>query len=64
MNDISEEFGGSVLGSHSRHTESEEFVVDDPVEHDNIKEIVEPADTHPELKEILSHLAKTGDCSF
>ena len=49
----SEESGGSSSGSHSRHTESEESVVEDPVETYDIEEVVEPADTNPEPKEIL-----------
>ena len=48
-------------GSHSRHIESQESVVDDPVEHDDIEEVVELAGTNP--KEILTLLAKLGDCS-
>ena len=39
-------------GSHSRHIESQESVVDDPVEHDDIEEVVEPADPNPESKEM------------
>ncbi|CAK9037802.1 unnamed protein product [Durusdinium trenchii] len=45
------EFGGSSSGSHSRHTESEESLVDDPMERDDIEEVVEPADPDLELKE-------------
>ena len=44
----SEESGGFSSGSHSRHTESEESVVEDPVETYDIEEVVEPADTNPE----------------
>ena len=58
---LSEEFARSWPGSHSRHIESQESVVDDLVEHDDIEEVVEPADTNP--KEILTLLAKLGDCS-
>ena len=58
---LSEEFAGSWPGSHSRHIESQESVVDDPVEHDDIEEVVELAGTNP--KEILTLLAKLGDCS-
>ena len=50
---MSEEFGGSSSGSHSRHTESEESLVDDPMERDDIEEVVEPADPDLELKERL-----------
>ncbi|CAK9037805.1 unnamed protein product [Durusdinium trenchii] len=45
------EFGGSSSGSHSRHTESEESLVDDPMERDDIEEVVEPADPDLELKD-------------
>ncbi|CAK9053162.1 unnamed protein product, partial [Durusdinium trenchii] len=38
------EFARSLPGSRSRHTESEESLVDDPMEHDDIEEVVEPAD--------------------
>ena len=58
---LSEEFVRSWPGSHSRHIESQESVVDDPVEHDDIEEVVELAGTNP--KEILTLLAKLGDCS-
>ena len=58
---LSEEFARSWPGSHSRHIESQESVVDDPVEHDDIEEVVELAGTNP--KEILTLLAKLGDCS-
>ena len=49
---LSEEFARSWPGSHSRHIESQESVVDDPVEHDDIEEVVEPADPNPESKEM------------
>ena len=58
---LSEEFARSWPGSHSRHIESQESVVDDPVEHDDIEEVVELAGTNP--KEIQTLLAKLGDCS-
>ncbi|CAK9000889.1 unnamed protein product [Durusdinium trenchii] len=45
------EFARSLPGSHSRHIESQESVVDDPVEHDDIEEVVEPADPNPESKD-------------
>ena len=49
---LSEEFARSWPGSHSRHIESQESVVDDPVEHDDIEEVVEPADPNPDWKEM------------
>ena len=49
---FSKEFARSLPGSHSRHIESLESVVDDPVEHDDIEEVVEPADPNPESKEM------------
>ena len=52
-----QEFARSLPGSRSRHTESEESLVDDPMENDDIEEVVEPADPNLEPKEIL--LAKT-----
>ena len=48
-----QEFAKSLLGSHSRHTESEESLVDDPMENDDIEEVVEPADPNLVPKEIL-----------
>ena len=49
----SEESGGSSSGSHSRHTESEKSVVAESMEHDDIEEVVEPADPIQEPKERL-----------
>ena len=48
-----QEFARSLPGSRSRHTESEESLVDDPMENDDIEEVVEPADPNLEPKEIL-----------
>ena len=53
QSDIFEEFARSLPGSRSRHTESEESLVDDPMENDDIEEVVEPADPNLEPKEIL-----------
>ena len=50
---LSEEFGGSLPGSRCRHTESEESVVDYPMENDDVEEVVEPADPIQEPKEIM-----------
>ena len=49
-----QEFARSLLGSRSRHTESEEeSLVDDPMENDDIGEVVEPANPNLEPKETL-----------
>ena len=53
QSDIYEEFARSLPGSRSRHTESEECLVDDPMENDDFEEVVEPADPNLEPKEIL-----------
>ncbi|CAK8990885.1 unnamed protein product [Durusdinium trenchii] len=45
------EFARRLPGTRSRHTESEESLVDDPMEHDDIEEVVEPADPNPEPKD-------------
>ena len=46
----------------SRSVRTEESVADDAVESADIEEVVEPADTNPESKEILILLAKAGSC--
>ena len=48
-----EEFARRLPGTRSRHTESEESLVDDPMEHDDIEEVVEPADPIQQPKERL-----------
>ena len=53
LSDIYQEFARSLPGSRSRHTESEESLVDDPMENDDFEEVVEPADPNLEPKERL-----------
>lgn len=61
---ILEEFGGSSRNSHSRRTESKDIVVDDPMQSDDVEEVVELAQTNPKPEEILILLAKVAKAGY